>query len=62
MMPEYLLDTDHLSYLQEGHPGVIKQLALLASEDRVFTSVVGVAELLRGVYCAPEIGHKNRPT
>jgi tRNA(fMet)-specific endonuclease VapC len=49
-LAEYLLDTDHLSYVQEGHPSVIARLRGLAPEDRVFTSVVNVAELLRGVY------------
>lgn len=52
-MTEYLLDTDHLSYVQEGHPKVVQQLTILPSEDRVFTSVVGVAELLRGVHLLP---------
>ena len=49
-MTEYLLDTDHLSYLQEGHPKVVERLTALPLDDRVFTSVVSVAELLRGVY------------
>lgn len=49
-MAEYLLDTDHLSYVQEGHPQVLARLRALGPEDRVFTSVVNVAELLRGVY------------
>lgn len=58
-MAEYLLDTDHLSYVQEGHPTVIRRLSALSPEDRVFTSVVGVAELLRGVYLLPK-GRRQR--
>lgn len=53
-MAEYLLDTDHLSYVQEGHSKVVQRLTLLSAEDRVFTSVVGVAELLRGVHLLPK--------
>jgi len=53
-MAEYLLDTDHLSYVQEGHPEVVKRLTMLSSQDRVFTSVVGVAELLRGIHLLPK--------
>lgn len=49
-MAEYLLDTDHLSYVQEGHLRVIERLTMLPPTDRVFTSVVNVAELLRGVH------------
>lgn len=53
-MAEYLLDTDHLAYVQEGHPKVVERLVQLSLDDRVFTSVVGVAELLRGVYLLPQ--------
>jgi tRNA(fMet)-specific endonuclease VapC len=49
-LAEYLLDTDHLSYVQEAHPQVLARLRALGPEDQVFTSVVNVAELLRGVY------------
>jgi tRNA(fMet)-specific endonuclease VapC len=58
-LPEYLLDTDHLSYVQEGHPQVVARLNSLGTADRVFTSVVNVAELLRGVYLMPE-GRRKR--
>ena len=56
---EYLLDTDHLSYLQERHRGVVNRLAALAPQDRVLTSVVGVAELLRGACLLPK-GRRQR--
>ena len=52
-MAEYLLDTDHLSYVQEGRPEALQRLATLPFDDRVFTSVVNVGELLRGVYLLP---------
>lgn len=58
-MREYLLDSDHLSYLQKGHPTVVRRLSNLSPEDRVFTSVVGIAELLRGVYVLPK-GRRQR--
>ncbi len=53
-MAEYLLDTDHLSYVQEGHLRVVERLSMLPPTDRVFTSVVNVAELLRGVHLLPK--------
>ena len=53
-MTEYLLDTDHLSYVQEGHLRVVERLTMLPPIDRVFTSVVNVAELLRGVHLLPK--------
>lgn len=49
-MADYLLDTDHLSYLQERHPNVLNQLTAVSSEGRILTSVVNVGELLLGVY------------
>jgi predicted nucleic acid-binding protein len=50
---EYLLDTDHLSYLQEGHASVAAHLRSLPPQAKVFTSVVNIAELLRGVHLLP---------
>ena len=58
-MAEYLLDTDHLSYVQEDHPRVRARLDSLAADDRVFTSVVNVAELLRGVHLLPPSRRKR---
>ena len=51
---EYLLDTDHLSCVQERHPAVTDRLAAFPPDARVLTSVVSVAELLRGVCLLPE--------
>ena len=58
-MAEYLLDTNHLSYLQQQHLTVLHHLAALLPGDRVLTSVVNVGELLRGVYLLPE-GRRRR--
>lgn len=56
---EYLLDTNHLSYLEERHVQAVGHLAALLPQDRLLTSVVNVAELLRGVYLLPE-GRRRR--
>lgn len=53
-MGAYLLDTDHLSYLQERHPNVVNRLARLSPADQVPTSVINIGELLRGVYQLPK--------
>jgi len=45
----YLLDTNHWSYLQEGHPGVITCFRRLPEEAEVYMSVVTQAELLAGI-------------
>ncbi len=58
-MALYLLDTDHLSYLQERHPRVLARLSLFRAGDRLFTSVVGVAELLKGIHLLPA-GRRQR--
>ncbi len=58
-MVEYLLDTDHLSYLQKHHPGVIRHITRLSLEDRLLTSVVSIGELLVGVYLLPK-GSRQR--
>jgi tRNA(fMet)-specific endonuclease VapC len=58
-LAEYLLDTDHLSYVQEGHPTVVAHLTALPAEDRVLTSVVNIAELLREVHLLPD-GQRRR--
>lgn len=52
-MALYILDTDHLAYLQRGEPTVLSRLEQLGPDDRVLTSVVGVGELLKGVLVLP---------
>ncbi|MDH3602614.1 MAG: hypothetical protein OEU26_23620, partial [Candidatus Tectomicrobia bacterium] len=42
----YLLDTDHCSYLQRGHPEVVRRLQSLPRDAEVMTSVITQAELL----------------
>lgn len=46
---EYLLDTNHWSYIQRGHPPVVARLQQLPSEAMLYMSVVTQAELLLGV-------------
>jgi predicted nucleic acid-binding protein len=58
-LAEYLLDTDHLSYLQEGHSAVVARYLALSPNDRVMTSAVNVGEVLRGANEAPE-GRKRQ--
>ena len=58
-MATYLLDTDHLSYVQERHPRVLARLGSVRSEDRLLTSVIGIGELLKGVYLLPN-GKRRR--
>jgi predicted nucleic acid-binding protein len=48
----YLLDTDHASYLQRGHPAVVQHLKSLPPDAEVFISVVTQAELLTGIQSA----------
>lgn len=43
----YLLDTDHISLFQAGHPRVIRQV-VLHSTHRLAISVITVYELLNG--------------
>jgi predicted nucleic acid-binding protein len=58
-LAEYLLDTDHLSYVQEGNPEVVARVATLSTGDRIVTSVINLGELLRGVYLLAE-GRRKR--
>lgn len=49
----YLMDTDHCSHLQCGHPLVVKHLQSLPADAEVVTSVITQAELLVGIHQAP---------
>jgi tRNA(fMet)-specific endonuclease VapC len=49
----YLLDTDHCSYIQRGHPEVVRRLQSLPLDAEVMTSVITQAELLAGIEQAP---------
>lgn len=51
---DYLLDSDHISFLQRGHPVVQARLRATRGGDRVGTTVVNVGELLLGVYLLPD--------
>ncbi len=45
----YLLDTNHWSFLQRGHPAVLARLRSLPDEAALYMPVVAQAELLVGV-------------
>lgn len=45
----YLLDTNHCSYIQQKRPAVIQHLQNLPPDAEVMTSVVSQGELLAGV-------------
>ena len=45
--------------IRDGHPQVGERLQTLPPEDRVLTSVVNVAEMLRGIHLLPE-GRRKR--
>lgn len=45
--PQYILDTDTVTYLQAGRAAVLRRLSTVAP-DAVFTTVITVREQLRG--------------
>ena len=45
----YLLDTNHWSYLQRRHPGIVARLRGLPDDAVLYMPVVAQAELLAGV-------------
>jgi len=55
----YLLDTDHCSYLQRGHPEVVRRLQSLPRNAEVVTSVITQAELLAGIEQAPSVRRRE---
>lgn len=48
----YLLDTNHWSYLQRSHPAVLTRIQSLPDEATIYMPVVAQAELLFGVELA----------
>jgi tRNA(fMet)-specific endonuclease VapC len=56
----YLLDTNHWSYLQEQHPLVVSRLHQLSDEASLYMSVVSQGELLAGVEWAQGLRRKRR--
>ena len=48
----YLLDTNHWSYLQRGHPSVLGRLQSLPGDVTLYMPVIAQAELLVGVELA----------
>jgi tRNA(fMet)-specific endonuclease VapC len=55
----YLLDTNHWSYLQEQHPLVVSRLHQLSDEASLYMSVVSQGELLAGVEWAQGLRRKR---
>jgi len=55
----YLLDTNHWSYLQRRHPGLVSRLQSLPDDATLFMPVVAQAELLVGVELAAQ-GRRKR--
>jgi len=45
----YLLDTNHWSYLQRNHPAVIARLRSLPSDSTLYMPVIAQGELLVGI-------------
>lgn len=56
----YLLDTNHWSYLQEGHTPIVARVAGLPTEARLCLSVVSQGELLAGVEWAQGVKRKQQ--
>ena len=46
-MPLYVLDTDHVTLIQRGHPRVIERLTATTS-DSIAASIISYEEQLRG--------------
>lgn len=46
-MTPYVLDTDHVTLVQRGHPRVVKRLATVSSQD-LSTTVITAEEQIRG--------------
>ncbi len=58
-MMEYLLDTNHLSYLQQENPVVLDHVRSLAPQDRLLAPTIGIGELLLGARILPP-GRRQR--
>jgi predicted nucleic acid-binding protein len=56
----YLLDTNHWSYLQRNQPGVVAHIQSLPDEVKLYMPVVTQAELLVGVTLASSEQRKQQ--
>ncbi len=56
----YLLDTNHWSYLQRNHPAVVAHIQSLPGEAKLYMPVVAQGELLAGVALAASEQHKQK--
>jgi predicted nucleic acid-binding protein len=57
---KYLLDTDHWSYLQRGHPAVTGRVSQLSRESQLYMSVITQGEMLSGVVVVVNEVHRER--
>ena len=57
---DYLLDTNHWSYLQRNHPDVLASIQKLPEDATIYMPVIAQAELLVGVELAVSESHKQR--
>jgi predicted nucleic acid-binding protein len=57
---KYLLDTDHWSYLQRGHPAVTGRVSQLSRESQLYMSVITQGEMLSGVVVVVNEIHRER--
>ena len=57
---DYLLDTNHWSYLQRNHPNVLANIQKLSEDATIYMPVIAQAELLVGVELAVSEPHKQR--
>ena len=56
----YLLDTNHWSYLQRNHPDVLNHIQKLPEDATIYMPVVAQAELLVGIELTVAESHKQR--
>jgi predicted nucleic acid-binding protein len=56
----YLLDTNHWSYLQRRHPAVLARIRQLPQEATLYMPVVAQAALLAGVELAVDARRKEK--
>jgi len=56
----YLLDTNHWTYLQSRHPVVLAHIQRLPEEATLYMPVIAQAELLAGVELATSKRHRQK--
>ena len=56
---DYLLDTNHWSYLQRRHPHVVARVESLPEETTLYMPVIAQAELLAGIELAASLSRRE---